>query len=227
MNTLLLVDDDTALSELLVDYLSTEGFKVEAAFDGPSALARCVDTVYDLIILDVMLPGLTGLEVLQKLRKTSTTPVLMLTARGDDVDRIVGLEIGADDYLPKPCNPRELVARIRAILRRSHASENDVHAGPVIVDDVELRPSERTVLVRGDSVELTSTEFNVLETLLREAGRVVTKEVVSERSLGRRWTPYDRSIDMHVSRIRRKLGVPDCIKTIRGTGYLYTRADDS
>ncbi len=227
MSHLLLVDDDTALCELLVEYLSTEGFEVDTAFDGPSALQRCSDTEYDLVILDVMLPGLTGLEVLQKLRKSAPTPVLMLTARGDDVDRIVGLEIGADDYLPKPCNPRELVARIRAILRRTQATDVHTDSGPVVVDDVELRPSERTVFVRGDSIELTSTEFNVLETLLREAGRVVTKEDVSERSLGRAWTPYDRSIDMHVSRIRRKLGAPDRIKTIRGTGYLYIRADDT
>ena len=224
---LLLVDDDTALSELLVEYLGTEGFQVDAAFDGLSALQRCSDTAYDLVVLDVMLPGLTGLEVLKTLRKSSTTPVLMLTARGDDVDRIVGLEIGADDYLPKPCNPRELVARIRAILRRTQTTDAGADNSPVVVDEVELRPAERTVFVRGGTVELTSTEFNVLETLLREAGRIVTKEEVSERSLGRAWTPYDRSIDMHVSRIRRKLGAPERIKTIRGTGYLYTRAGDT
>ena len=173
---LLLVDDDTALSELLVEYLGTEGFQVDAAFDGLSALQRCSDTAYDLVVLDVMLPGLTALEVLKTLRKSSTTPVLMLTARGDDVDRIVGLEIGADDYLPKPCNPRELVARIRAILRRTQTTDAGADNSPVVVDEVELRPAERTVFVRGGTVELTSTEFNVLETLLREAGRMSPKK---------------------------------------------------
>jgi DNA-binding response OmpR family regulator len=226
MTKLLLVDDDIALCDLLREYLATEGFDVETVHDGRTGLQRGCEGQYELIILDVMLPELGGFEVLRELRQWGTTPVLMLTARGDDVDRIVGLEIGADDYLPKPCNPRELVARIRAILRRTHTAD----AGPVesiVLDDIELRGHDRAVLVDGEQVELTGAEFNLLESLLRKAGVVVSKEELSQSALGRELLPYDRSVDMHISRIRKKLGPgPDQderVKTVRGVGYIYLR----
>lgn len=233
MSRVLLVDDDTEFCELLVDYLTPEGFSVDTVHDGEAALQQAGTERYDVIVLDVMLPKLTGFEVLRELRTRSQTPVLMLTARGDDVDRIVGLEMGADDYLPKPCNPRELVARIRAILRRTAPRQNNGNQASLPetlkVGDVELHAARRTVLCRGESVPLTSTEFSVLEVLLREAGQVVSKEQLSERALARKLSRYDRSIDMHVSNLRKKLGShPDDqtrIETVRGVGYLYTRPD--
>jgi two-component system response regulator CpxR len=176
-----------------------------------------------------MLPGLNGFEVLRRLRNTSRVPVLLLTARGEDVDRIVGLEIGADDYLPKPFNPRELVARIRAILRRTNNTEKSGAAVPDIVrvGDIELDPATRTVRQNGTQLDLTSVEFNLLEVLLREAGRVVTRERLVDSVLSRKFSPFDRSIDMHVSKLRRKLGDSDGgtehIKTVRGTGYIFAR----
>ena len=179
--------------------------------DGPRGLEQALNGGHLLVVLDVMLPGLNGFEVLRRLRDKSKIPVLLLTARGEDVDRIVGLEIGADDYLPKPFNPRELVARIRAILRRTH-------------------PGTRTVLRKGKAVELTSVEFNLLHVLLREAGRVVPRERLVDIVLSRKFSPFDRSIDMHVSKIRRKLGDSDSgvdhIKTVRGVGYIFTRPQE-
>jgi two-component system, OmpR family, response regulator CpxR len=179
-------------------------------------------------VLDVMLPGINGFEVLRRIRSVSKTPVLLLTARGEDVDRIVGLEIGADDYLPKPFNPRELVARIRAILRRTKpAKAADAVPEVLTVGDVELDPATRTVLRARQPVDLTSVEFNLLEVLLREAGRVVTRERLVNAVLSRKFMPFDRSIDMHVSKVRRKLGDSeengDHIKTIRGVGYMFAR----
>jgi two-component system response regulator CpxR len=181
-----------------------------------------------LAVLDVMLPGINGFEVLRRIRATSRLPVLLLTARGEDVDRIVGLEIGADDYLPKPFNPRELVARIRAILRRTRADGNGAPSAPdmVRVGDVELDPATRMVRLRGQPVDLTSVEFNLLEVLLREAGRVVPRERLVNAVLSRKFSPFDRSIDMHVSKVRKKLGDTDSdehIKTIRGVGYIFVR----
>src|SRR5689334_17065275 len=176
-----------------------------------------------------MLPGMNGFEVLRKIRSTSKIPVLLLTARGEDVDRIVGLEIGADDYLPKPFNPRELVARIRAVLRRSATGEPSGPPVPqlVRVGDIELDPATRSVRHAGQPVELTSVEFNLLEVLLREAGRVVTRERLAEVVLSRKFSPFDRSIDMHVSKVRKKLGDSDggndYIKTVRGVGYIFAR----
>jgi len=179
-------------------------------------------------VLDVMLPGMNGLDVLRKLRATSSVPVLLLTARGQDVDRIVGLELGADDYLPKPFNPRELVARIRAILRRTKGGEGGERQAPqtsVRVGDVELNPATRTVLRGGEAVDLTAVEFNLLDVLLREAGRVVTRDELAKIALGRMFSPYDRSIDMHISKLRKKLGEDgkggERIKTVRGVGYIY------
>jgi len=180
-----------------------------------------------------MLPGLNGFEVLRRIRNKSRIPVLLLTARGEDVDRIVGLEIGADDYLPKPFNPRELVARIQAILRRTRTAERAGAGQPpesLRVGDIELDPATRTVRQNGKPVELTSVEFNLLEVLLREAGRVVSREHLVDTVLSRKFSPFDRSIDMHVSKIRRKLGDSDTgtdhIKTVRGVGYIFARPQD-
>jgi DNA-binding response OmpR family regulator len=228
MSRILLADDDVELSEMLTQYLGAEGFTIDAAHDGETALAKAQAGNYDLVILDVMMPRMNGLDVLRALRLKSLIPVLMLTARGEDVDSIVGLELGADDYLAKPCNPRVLVARVRAILRRTEA------AGPaggeaqnLALGDVEIHMGTRSVLCRGQPVAMTSTEYSVLEILMSEAGHVVSKANLSERALGRKLTRYDRSLDMHVSSLRKKLGPLDDgqerIKTVRGIGYQYTR----
>ena len=229
-NRLLLVDDDVEFCGLLSEYLTGEGFAVETAYDGESALETLRAAPVDITILDVMMPEKSGLDVLRELRTFSQAPVLMLTARGEDIDRIVGLELGADDYVAKPCNPREIVARVRAILRRVQAvgALSGAMDGPLVVDDVELRPDERAVYQNGQALELTSTEFDILDVLVRRAGRVVEKAAVSSAALKRKLGPYDRSIDMHISRLRRKLGnLPgggERIKTVRGTGYLYVRS---
>src|SRR5215471_10586553 len=227
MENVLIIDDDVELCSLVSEYLQAEGFQVEASYDGGRGLERALSGQHILIILDVMLPGLNGFEVLRRIRGTSRIPVLLLTARGEDLDRIVGLEIGADDYLPKPFNPRELVARIRAILRRTHGDAG-APAAPetLIIGDVELDPATRTVRLEGKPVDLTSVEFNLLEVLLREAGRVVTREHLAEVVLSRKFSPFDRSIDMHVSKVRKKLGDTDNdehIKTVRGVGYIFAR----
>lgn len=230
MTRLLLADDDQELCELLTEYLSSEGFEVSSVHDGEKAVSEVLTGNYDLLVLDIMMPIMNGIDALREVRLKKATPVLMLTARGDDVDRIVGLEMGADDYLPKPCNPRELVARIRAILRRVKASEVEVAPPPGVlaIDDVELRPSSRQVLCNGNDVELTSTEFGVLTLLMQHAGEVVSKKQLTEAVLERKLTPYDRSMDMHVSHVRRKLGKTaageERIKTIRNAGYLYVVA---
>ena len=222
---ILVIDDDVELCSLVSEYLESEGFQVESVYDGKRGLDRALSGDHILVVLDVMLPGMNGFEVLRKLRETSHIPVLLLTARGEDVDRIVGLEIGADDYLPKPFNPRELVARIRAILRRTREQGGVPIPGIVRVGDIELDPATRIVRHAGAVVDLTSVEFNLLEVLLREAGRVVTREHLAEAVLGRKFSPFDRSIDMHVSKVRKKLGDsdegPEHIKTVRGVGYIF------
>lgn len=229
MNRILVIDDDIDLCELLTDYLTTEGFAVEVVHDGEAGAARALAGDYALVVLDVMLPGINGFEVLRRLRAGSATPVLMLTARGDDVDRIVGLEMGADDYLPKPFNPRELVARIRAVQRRTEAvaATGTAPGETVAVGDVTLDLGARTVHVAGVSVGLTSVEFSLLEVLIRLAGQVVSREELSLQALSRELNAYDRSIDVHVSSLRRKLGAlgeeSERIKTVRGIGYFYTR----
>lgn len=233
MARLLIADDDQELCALLTEYLVSEGFDVECVHDGERAVEQVLAESYDLMVLDIMMPKMNGFDALREVRKTRSVPVLMLTARGDDVDRIVGLEMGADDYLPKPCNPRELVARIRAILRRVQSVETDAATQTLtlIIDDVEIRPSSRQVLVTNDPVELTSTEFSALVVLMRQAGEVVTKKQLTEEVLERKLSQYDRSMDMHVSNIRRKLGKTPAgderIKTIRGVGYLYVKATES
>ena len=226
VDRILVVDDDVELCSLVSEYLRPEGFQVEAVHDGKAGLARALSGDHLLAVLDVMLPGINGFDVLRRIRDSSRLPVLLLTARGEDVDRIVGLEIGADDYLPKPFNPRELVARIRAILRRTRAKGEAPVPDVIRVGDVELDPATRTVLHRGKPVELTSVEFSLLQVLLREAGRVVTREALVDEVLGRKFSPFDRSIDMHVSKVRKKLGDTENdehIKTVRGVGYIFAR----
>jgi two-component system response regulator CpxR len=227
MDHVLVVDDDVELCGLVQEYLTAEGYSLKAVHDGEQGLQQALSNEYALVVLDVMLPGINGFEVLRRIRSVSKIPVLLLTARGEDVDRIVGLEIGADDYLPKPFNPRELVARIRAILRRTKRVTADVVPEMLSVGDVELDPATRSVQRAGQPVDLTSVEFNLLEVLLREAGRVVTRERLVNAVLSRKFMPFDRSIDMHVSKVRRKLGDSeedgDHIKTIRGVGYMFAR----
>lgn len=225
MDRILVIDDDVELCSLVSEYLRPEGFQVETVHDGKAGLSRALSGDHLLAVLDVMLPGLNGFDVLRRVRDGSRIPVLLLTARGEDVDRIVGLEIGADDYLPKPFNPRELVARIRAILRRSRKTGAQEIPDVFRVGDVELDPATRSVRHRGKPVELTSVEFGLLQVLLREAGRVVTREALVDEVLGRKFSPFDRSIDMHVSKVRKKLGDSDSedhIKTVRGAGYIFT-----
>ncbi len=227
VDRILVIDDDVELCSLVSEYLRPEGFQVESAHDGNSGLTRALSGEHTLVVLDVMLPRLNGFDVLRKMRDSSRVPVLLLTARGEDVDRIVGLEIGADDYLPKPFNPRELVARIRAILRRTRGKGEAPVPEVIRVGDVELDPATRSVQHRGKAVELTSVEFGLLQVLLREAGRVVTREALVDEVLGRKFSPFDRSIDMHVSKVRKKLGdsgSEDYIKTIRGAGYIFALA---
>jgi two-component system, OmpR family, response regulator CpxR len=224
---ILVVDDDVELCSLVSEYLRPEGFQVETVHDGKTGLTRALSGDHLLAVLDVMLPGMNGFDVLRRIRDGSRMPVLLLTARGEDVDRIVGLEIGADDYLPKPFNPRELVARIRAILRRTRAKGEAPLPDVIKVGDVELDPATRTVLQRGKAVDLTSVEFSLLQVLLREAGRVVTREALVDEVLGRKFSPFDRSIDMHVSKVRKKLGDSESgehIKTIRGAGYIFAQS---
>lgn len=236
MNTILIVDDDIELCELVTRYLAREGFATEVVHDGAQGVERALAGDYALLVLDVMLPGLSGFDVLRRVRERSTLPVLMLTARGEDLDRIVGLELGADDYLPKPFNPRELSARIRAILRRA-IGQSSGHADAVAardgvvpsnllrVGDVELDAGARTVLRGEDNVELTGAEFDLLCVLLKQAGSVVTREELVRTVLNRPLTSYDRSIDTLVSNLRRKLGPAanngERIKAVRGIGYIY------
>lgn len=233
MERILVVDDDAELCALVAEYLEPEGFSVESAHDGLEGTERALTNDYALIVLDVMLPGINGFEALRRIRAHSRTPVLMLTARGADVDRIVGLEIGADDYLPKSFNPRELVARIHAILRRApHKPETNSTASAsasgetITLGDVSLNVGARTVRRDGKLVDVTSTEFDVLTALVARAGHVVSREELSQAALGRPLAPLDRSIDMHVSSLRRKLGTDgvERIKTVRGTGYIYATA---
>ncbi|WP_437475956.1 response regulator transcription factor [Sorangium sp. So ce1014] len=232
---ILVIDDDAELCELLAELLGQEGYAVESARDAISGLARAQEGPFTLVVLDVMLPGLNGFEVLTRLRRSSRVAVLMLTARGEDVDRIVGLEMGADDYLPKPFNPRELVARVRALHRRASHAVAAVAAGPgaaeaqsvLTVDDLEVFPAARRVRVRGEEVRLTTAEYDLIEVLVRQAGAVVSREDLARRVLGRRLAAYDRGIDMHVSNLRRKLGPGpsggERIKTVRNAGYILAR----
>lgn len=231
MNRILVIDDDTELCELLTDYLQAEGFAVSAAHEAGDGLAAALAGGHDLVVLDVMLPGMNGFDVLRHIRARSTLPVLMLTARGEEIDRIIGLEIGADDYLPKPFNPRELLARIRAIQRRSEIRGTGIsllmRLEKLTVGDISLDPATRTVVQRGSNVELTTVEFSLLHELLKMAGQVASREELTERVLDRKLSTFDRSIDVHVSSLRKKLGHEvngmERIRTVRGVGYLYAQ----
>ena len=220
--TILIADDDTELCELLREYLGLEGFEVRLAFDGEQALAESRRPGLDAMVLDIMMPLMNGIDVLRKLRKESELPVIMLTARGDDLDRIIGLELGADDYLAKPANPRELLARIRAILRRSNTQST---VATLEVGDLVLNQARRELHRDGLLIDLTSTEFSILRLLLQRSGEIVEKKDLYLVALGREPVAYDRSIDMHVSNLRRKLGqamdATERIETIRGIGYQY------
>lgn len=224
MPRVLLVDDDEALCELLGEYLESEGFSVRSVHDGARAVAAAQDEAWDAIILDVMLPGMSGFDVLKRIKPLVDVPVLMLTARGDDTDTVVGLELGADEYVAKPCSPRVLVARLRALLRRSAAEEP---SGVLRVGDLELDPGSRSVSLAGKPLELTGAEFNLLQILLSHAGSVVSREELARDGLGRPLQAFDRRIETHMAQIRRKLGpLPDGnprIHTVRGAGYQYAQ----
>jgi two-component system response regulator CpxR len=223
VSPLLIIDDDTELCALLAEFLGREGFEVTSEHDGALGLERALAVNFALIVLDLMLPSLDGFALLKRLRAASRVPVLMLTARGEDVDRIVGLELGADDYLAKPFNPRELLARIRAILRRVALPSK----GRIEVNGLTVDPGTREVICDGRVVELTTLEFDILEVLMRSAGRVVSRDALMEAMYNRKATPFDRSIDMHVSHLRKKLERErTLIKTVRGVGYQFSRPED-
>ena len=231
MANVLIVDDDVELCELVTEYLTQEGYAVECVYDGARALEHVASATPDLVVLDVMLPGLNGFEVLRQIRDQSEVPVIMLTARGEEVDRVVGLELGADDYLPKPFSPRELTARMRAVLRRveqARLAREIGRAESLVVGDLRLDLGARTVKVNDDEVRLTGIEFGLLERLVRNAGTVVDRGDLSREVLGRRASTFDRSLDVHLSNLRKKLGPladgAERIKTVRGVGYIYVRA---
>ncbi|MDO8827384.1 response regulator transcription factor [Methylophaga sp.] len=224
MSSVLIIDDDVILSGLFQDYLEEEKFQVRTADTATEGLQLALQGVFDIVILDVMLPDMSGTEVLKGIRKQSHVPILMFTAKGDDVDRIMGLESGADDYVPKPCTPRELIARIKAILRRSEITRQQQQDETVIqIGPLQLWPQLRKAVWFDLALELTSTEFSLLEALARNAGQVVSKNALSEAALGRPLARFDRSIDVHMSSIRHKLGQQQdghsYIQTVRGKGY--------
>lgn len=222
-NNLLIIDDDSELTDLLTQYLETENFVVDSVHDGVNGVKKALNQNYDAIILDIMLPKLNGFEVLKAIREHLQTPVLMLTARGDDIDKIVGLEIGADDYLPKPCNPRELVARLRAILRRTQ--KTPIQRPVIEQNNIHIDCSKRIAMVNHLPLDLTNAEFNILEMLIKSPGQAFSKEELTEYALGRKYTAYDRSIDVHISNLRNKLGDNQkgepVLKTVRGFGYMF------
>lgn len=233
MERILIVDDDIDLCDLVAEYLEMEGFSLEAAHTGPNGVARALSNEHALVVLDVMLPGLGGFEVLRRIRAASPIPVLMLTARDEQIDRIVGLEFGADDYMHKPFHPRELIARIRAILRRARPAPavptvEEPPSAPVsiVVGDIEIDPGAREARLRGVPVALTTVEFDVLTVLLQGAGRVLSRSELTKRVFDRKLLPLERTLDMHISNLRRKLGLhengSERIKSVRGAGYLYT-----
>jgi two-component system response regulator CpxR len=228
---LLVIDDDVELCELVRRFLESEGFDVDAVHAGDAGVARAVAGGYALVLLDVMLGRANGFDVLRQIREKSPIPVVMLTAKGDALDRVLGLEIGADDYLPKPFNPQELAARIRAVLRRTVASRRAPARAPIVVDDLELDPGARAARCGGRTIELTTVEFDLLDALAAHAGQVISRETLVKQILGREFSPFDRSIDTHVYNLRRKLGLlpggGDRIVGLRGIGYLYACSSKS
>ena len=237
MSKILLVDDDEGLVELLAQVMELEGFTIDIANNGQEALEK-LDSSHDLILLDVMMPVLNGIETLKRIRQKFETPVLMLTARGDEIDRVIGLELGADDYLPKPFNDRELVARMKAILRRSHnktdtetveqSVPSDEHK-PLEFQGITLYPGRQQAVYHGKDLDLTGTEFLLLQMLIRNPGQILSRDLLSMEVLGKRLSPFDRAIDMHMSNLRKKLPVRDdsspWFKTLRGRGYLLMVAN--
>jgi two-component system response regulator CpxR len=223
MEDILLIDDDVELCEMLTDYLGRYDLRVSAIHRGDTGLEAVRRGSWPIVLLDVMLPGMDGFEVLKRIRTFSSVSVLLLTARGEDVDRIVGLEMGADDYLAKPFNARELLARIRAIRRRALPAPPLAESSIVVVEDLVLDRAARTVTRDSKKVELTDVEFTLLEVFMRYPGKVVERESLAEEVLGRKFNPFDRSLDMHVSRLRKKLAGDrlddERVKTVRGTGY--------
>ncbi|WP_286233848.1 response regulator [Thalassotalea sediminis] len=228
--TILMIDDDTALTALLREYLSYEGFELDACHDGVSGLAAAKNSKYCLILLDVMMPKLNGFELLKALGGKHTTPILMLTAKGDETDKVLGLELGADDYLAKPFQHRELLARINAILRRIDiVKEHNDAQSTYHINNVNLNPACREVYCHGHAIELTGTEYQILMLLMEHCGTIVSKETISKQVMQRTLSPFDRSIDMHVSNIRRKFSPftdDEKIKTIRGAGYLFLAGNE-
>lgn len=225
-----MIDDDTGLCELLSEYLTAQGFEIQSVHDGEQGLKLAQENDYALILLDVMLPTLDGFEVLKQLRQTKLTPVIMLTAKGEDFDRIFGLELGADDYIPKPFNHRELLARVKAITRRiEHINSlNVATTSKLLVNGITVNLAAREASIDSSTLTLTGTEYEILTLLCKNAGEVVSKEQISEEVLGRRLASFDRSIDMHVSNIRKKIAehIPgERIKTMRGTGYVFIQGE--
>lgn len=225
-----MIDDDTGLCELLSEYLTAQGFEIQSVHDGEQGLKLAQANDYALILLDVMLPTLDGFEVLKQLRQTKLTPVIMLTAKGEDFDRIFGLELGADDYIPKPFNHRELLARVKAITRRiEHINSlNVATTSKLLVNGITVNLAAREASIESSTLTLTGTEYEILTLLCKNAGEVVSKEQISEEVLGRRLASFDRSIDMHVSNIRKKIAehIPgERIKTMRGTGYVFIQGE--
>ncbi len=231
MKHILIIDDDTELCELLQEYLTAEQLPSECVHDGLSGLNKIKEGDYSLVILDIMLPEMNGLDVLKEIRTFSKIPVIMLTAKGDEIDRILGLELGADDYIPKPFSPRELVARIRAVFRRLDITDNKhKDSYKVELNGVVLDSSTKSVSKDGQILSLTEVEFSLLEQLMHSAGNVVERQDLALKVLGRKLTYDDRSLDVHMSNLRKKLGKNqggnDLIKTIRGIGYLYVKPEN-
>jgi two-component system response regulator CpxR len=226
MHRILVIDDDVELCQLVAEYLETEGYKVDAVHEGEAGVLRALAGEHRLAVLDYMLPGINGFEVLRQIRASSNIPIVMLTARGDHVNRIVGLQMGADDYLPKPFDPLELVARINAVLRRTLDGKSEAPAAAVLaVGDIEMDNRTRIVRRAGEIVELTVVEYSLLEQLMGAPGQVLSREGLVRKVLGRKLSPFDRSIDTHVSNLRKKLGHEvdgvERIKTVRSIGYIY------
>ncbi|MBB4113228.1 DNA-binding response OmpR family regulator [Rhizobium sp. BK226] len=223
MNKVLLIDDDVELTTLLQEYLAEEGYDVVTDTDGRAAIAAAAANTIDIIVLDIMMPRMNGIEVLQRIRKLSQIPVLMLTARGDDIDRISGLNLGADDYVPKPCSPGELAARVRAILRRAGQPAAGSATDTLRTGQLVIHPGSRTAEWRGEPLELTGTEFRLLEILARSGGQLLSKQDISKLAFGKPLTPFDRRIDVHISSVRQKLGLREdgqsWIRSVRGQGY--------
>jgi len=223
--TLLIIDDDAKLIDLLTEYFQENGFQISALMEGTHALKSLKKIEPDLIILDIMLPGKNGLEVLKEIRTEFSTPVIMLTARGDDTDRIVGLELGADDYLPKPFNPRELLARIRAILRRQDRSTPSTEDKLIRSGDMVLNRAARMLTIKDKPVELSTTEFNILEVLMKSPNTVLSRDQIMNLAQGKDFMAFDRSVDIHISKLRAKIETapssPSRIKTVWGTGYMF------